>query len=428
MPIKIAALADLHLGKISTQAQSNKDLSTSGALDRIAEYCLLNDIDLLLMAGDIIDRDNKFFEAYNPLRNNLLKLAQNDVSIYIIAGNHDYNTLEEVISDFKHPNIHYLGKNGTWSQAVYEKGQDKVQIIGWSFPSPTYDLSPFSKLKDTLINKTMPTIGLVHGDYNNPQSQYAPLPPQEIHKFNVDVWILGHIHKPRIENLSSPLIFYPGSPQAMSPKEKGKHGIDILEYNYGSFSHLPNIQISTVKYEDHTITIPREISLDELRTFIIKDINSYIDKITQESRDVYLVLDLIITGFDPGIPDINELYTTIRDTAKYSTQFEIRKVETQKLLPLGSNFNELAQMKTITGQLAQFILNLESEKPDSELTKNIIDKIKNNNEDLIAVQPYLSIKSEIMKRRRDNNNSLKDDILNEAYIILSHFIQQQNNN
>jgi DNA repair exonuclease SbcCD nuclease subunit len=66
--IKAIATGDLHLGKRShIRDQSADKLSTRYTWNKIVEWCTGNSVDLLLLTGDIVDRDNKFFEAVGPL-------------------------------------------------------------------------------------------------------------------------------------------------------------------------------------------------------------------------------------------------------------------------------------------------------------------------------------------------------------------------
>jgi DNA repair exonuclease SbcCD nuclease subunit len=67
MPIKILATADLHLGKSSADV-SGLHASTKYTWQKIIDYCIHNQIDVLVLCGDIVDWDNRYFEAIGPLQ------------------------------------------------------------------------------------------------------------------------------------------------------------------------------------------------------------------------------------------------------------------------------------------------------------------------------------------------------------------------
>src|SRR5690625_6163197 len=95
--IRILATADLHLGKSSSDI-TGSHASTKFTLNKITEYCVDQKVDVLLLSGDIVDWDNRFFEAYGPLQESFDRLGRHGIKIYLVAGNHDFNVLPQIIS------------------------------------------------------------------------------------------------------------------------------------------------------------------------------------------------------------------------------------------------------------------------------------------------------------------------------------------
>ena len=92
MAIKILATSDLHLGRKSSEVPSSeKESSTRFTWENMVEWCIHHNTDVMLLAGDIVDRDNRFFEAIGPLQAGFEKLERAGVSVFIITGNHDHD-------------------------------------------------------------------------------------------------------------------------------------------------------------------------------------------------------------------------------------------------------------------------------------------------------------------------------------------------
>jgi exonuclease SbcD len=86
--MKILHLADLHLGKILLEQSLIEDQEYM--LNQIIEKIKENEIDVILIAGDIYDKNIPSLEAINLFDNFLNVLIKRlNKKVFIIAGNHD---------------------------------------------------------------------------------------------------------------------------------------------------------------------------------------------------------------------------------------------------------------------------------------------------------------------------------------------------
>lgn len=86
--MKILHLADLHLGKILLEQSLIEDQEYM--LNQIIEKIKENEIDVILIAGDIYDKNIPSLEAINLFDNFLnILIKQLNKKVFIIAGNHD---------------------------------------------------------------------------------------------------------------------------------------------------------------------------------------------------------------------------------------------------------------------------------------------------------------------------------------------------
>ncbi len=86
--MKILHLADLHLGKILLEQSLIEDQEYM--LNQIIEKIKENEIDVILIAGDIYDKNIPSLEAINLFDNFLNVLIKRlNKKVFIIDGNHD---------------------------------------------------------------------------------------------------------------------------------------------------------------------------------------------------------------------------------------------------------------------------------------------------------------------------------------------------
>ncbi len=416
--IKIAALADLHLGKKSTQAPPNFPASTKHALEKVVNYCIREKIDILLMVGDIVDRENKLFEAYDPLKIALQKLTDNNTSCFIVGGNHDFDTLPNILKTVENSNHIFLGEKGIWKSYVYEKENEQIQIIGWSFPTEHYLQSPFTNYDKSILNPNLPSIGMVHGDYFDKSSQYAPLKLSDFTGTGINTWILGHIHKPEVlEN--QPLILYPGSPQALSPKEKGEHGIVTFELRGTSFTEPQFVQISDILYTDIEVHIPYEKIGENLQSELTSSLEQKLEGLKSKHGMRRYIADVEMTGFTSDYKQLKNILNNFDKDGLTIGELTVRKLSAEQLRTVDYDLDELSNQSDMIGNLSRIILSIGID--DNDISQELMIKVEKEAEEMLSKNAYtrLNVEKAVL-----DEEELKSLVKKEASIILSHFMDQ----
>lgn len=302
MPIKILAAADLHLGRRSPDLPGDADdASVKRTWRKLVEHATSREVDVLLLAGDIVDQDNKYFEAIGPLQEGFEELGEKGIESYVVAGNHDHDVLPSILGKDRSDKVHLLGANGKWEGELFEKGpEEKLQILGWSFPARYVNADPLAELDPSIIDPNIPSIGILHGDLEQPESQYGPLSTESLLQHaSVNGWVLGHIHKGGVQR-ENPLILYPGSPQALSPKETGLHGIYELSVERNGRIEKEFHPLSPVRYEEVRVDVSGSRNKEELRDLVDRSVSEAAERQLKEGPDIrYLVHDILLEGRSP---------------------------------------------------------------------------------------------------------------------------------
>jgi DNA repair protein SbcD/Mre11 len=256
--LKILCTADAHIGRRSSRLSPDADPRTHSAAEawlRLADRAVHEGADLVLVAGDLVDRANRFFEAFGPLERGARRLAEAGIPVLMVAGNHDHSILPLLIDEIASPSVRLLGRGGEWERFTVERGSEKIHVDGWSFPAEHHPENPLSSYPFR-ADDGVPVVCMLHGDLEQTRSPYAPISLAEMRRHPQVTFVLGHLHQARsILEPAGARAFYPGSPQALDPGEPGSHGFLLLDVGPDNCQHR-NVPLSTIRYE------PLEVSLE----------------------------------------------------------------------------------------------------------------------------------------------------------------------
>lgn len=362
MPVKILATADLHLGRAAADVTGNF-ISTRCTWNNIVDYCLGNRIDILVLCGDIVDRQNRFFEAIGPLQAGCEKLVTAGIKVMIVSGNHDYDVLPEIVRRVGKPDVRLIGANGEWQVEKITVRDHVVQFAGWSFPSVSFNKSALISYALPTHDSLYPCIGLLHGDIDAPGGAYNPFRLAELDKAEIDLWVLGHVHGyGRISE--SPLVWYTGSPHALSAKEPGKHGPLLITVDANKQISVEKIQMSPVFYKEISILVGEADEQEQIRDKVISGLIHDGREIEGEFPGVMaLVYNVILTG---SHGDVKAIDSWSRNATEFTQQLGrvsllVRKVSNW-VKPALVNLEEFSRQSSPAGVLAKTILAIQNKQ------------------------------------------------------------------
>ncbi len=380
MSIKVLTTGDIHIGKSSSGLKrSDAAMATKETWSRIVDYAIAHGVDVVALSGDIVDRDNRYFEAIGPFQRGFERLKQAGIFLYMVAGNHDFDVLPQLVDPQRYDNVRFLGAKGEWESDLFIKGEEKLQFVGWSFPDAHVTNDPLTLFNSTNIDPNIPAVALLHCDAGLRESIYAPVPIDSFRESRIDVWVLGHIHKPQILIEKEPLVYYPGSPHALSAKEQGVHGAVVLTIHSRTEIERKIIPLSPVRYETIEIDVTgreqKEHVRDVITSELFEDVQS---KPPQELDGVsYLVYDVTLVGEHISIPDLkNWTVDLVEDYEQRVGSSEVcvwvRNL-TIDVTPGVENMDELAKDNSPIGLLAKTIVALEKGEDDTFVNALLAD-------------------------------------------------------
>ncbi len=223
--------ADIHLDSplhgLGTRADAPVDEirgATRRALSNLVELAIEENVDFLLIAGDLYDGDWKDYGTGLTFVREMRRLDEKGIAVYLISGNHDAES--KTTKKLQLPdNVHVFP---TRKPGSIDHSELPVTLHGQGFshPSVTDDLSANypEPAKDRF------NIGLLHtslaGDPEH--DNYAPADLKSLVAKGYDYWALGHIHLRELKH-EFPHVAYSGNPQGRHIKESGPKGCYLVK-------------------------------------------------------------------------------------------------------------------------------------------------------------------------------------------------------
>jgi len=322
--MRLLCTGDLHIGRRSSRVPADlPDASAADAWARIVTHAIHQRADAVLLSGDVVDQDNRYFEALGPLERGLFRLREAGIPVVAVAGNHDFDVLPALARSLPDGLLHLLGVGGMWERHTIENARgERVHVDGWSFPARVVRHDPLTQYVAPAIDGA-PVLGLVHGDLNVPQSLYAPLSLASLRRVSVNAWVLGHVHSGGLMHQTGDApVLYPGSPQPLDPGEPGAHGVWMLTVTADGTVAARLDGIATVRYEPVFVdlsTCATETEARECTTFALRA--RLLDILTRSPELRHVALRVCLSGRTPLHGQLQPLVSLVREISDLGLAF-----------------------------------------------------------------------------------------------------------
>lgn len=218
--------------------------ATRRALAALVELALREKVDLLLLAGDIFDRDLGDFSAALFFRQQMARLTTTGIKVFVVKGNHDAEgQISKRLPDL--PGMHFFSARHAEVVDLPELG---VAVHGKSFPDRLVldDLVP--SYHDALPGRF--NIGLLHTSLTGRPGHdpYAPTTVETLVAKNYDYFALGHIHQREVVREACPRIVFPGNLQGRHVNETGSKGCELVTVEGGSITTAEHVSLDVVRW------------------------------------------------------------------------------------------------------------------------------------------------------------------------------------
>lgn len=225
--------ADIHLDSpLRSLSLRNPELAalignaTRQALARTVELCLDEQVDALLLAGDLYDGEQTSMKTARFLAEQLRRLGEAGIETFIVRGNHD--ALSKITRELTFPDAVTVFKGR--ADAIPAKRLSTglpVVVHGLSFAQPQAPESLVGKYRPPVEGAV--NIGLMHTSVGGSPDHdpYAPCSIAELNGAGYRYWALGHIHKRQVTSGAATVVM-PGIPQGRDINEDGAKSVSLV--------------------------------------------------------------------------------------------------------------------------------------------------------------------------------------------------------
>jgi DNA repair exonuclease SbcCD nuclease subunit len=284
--VQFLHIADLHLGsQLSTELpdeSAGSDIFADAnyvAVERLVDVAIDEAVDFVVVAGDLYDDDARSVRANSFLADQFERLAEVDVPVYVVYGNHDpvgtatrYVELPENVHEFDHDSAEEVlypnpdtPEARIWGQSYRDRHESRKMYRGF-----------------TPADDRVPSVGVLHTGLDPDGRRYVPVSRNKLEsKDDIHYWALGHIHQRRVYTSQQP-IAYPGIPQGGQVNEPGLGGGYLVELSTDGLVNMEFVPTSPVVWKTATVDVgdPDTSSIPDIQravTSVADDLSATMD-------------------------------------------------------------------------------------------------------------------------------------------------------
>jgi predicted phosphodiesterase len=249
--MKLLHAADLHIdspmvGLLAYEEAPLQELrlATRMALTNLIDTALEEDVDAVLLAGDIFDGDWPHYGTGVHFVSEMARLREANIPVVIVAGNHDASS--KLTKSLRLPdNVHVLDTRKPQT-VIFEESGLAVHGQGYATPAVLEDLSAgYPAPLAGLIN-----VGLLHtsADGRPGHERYAPCSVSGLQQHGYDYWALGHVHHREVLSTEPPIVF-PGNLQGRWLRETGPKGATMVQAGHDRLVTFEHRVLDVVRWD-----------------------------------------------------------------------------------------------------------------------------------------------------------------------------------
>ncbi|MCV9938224.1 DNA repair exonuclease [Boseaceae bacterium BT-24-1] len=332
MTYRFVHAADIHLDSpLRSLALRDPDLAdlignaTRRAFVRVVDLCLDEQVDALLLAGDLYDGDQTSMKTARFLAEQLRRLHEAGIRVFVIRGNHD--ALSRITKELTLPDsVKLFGGRAEVIAIERDRGQFAVAIHGLSFAQ--------SHAPESLIGKYRPpvegavNIGLMHTSLAGAAGHdlYAPCSLADLQGTGFHYWALGHVHKRSVVEGGCAIVM-PGMPQGRDINEAGAKSVTLVTIGDDRSIRIEERVTSIAQFERVAVDVT---GIDDWRD-LVTALARALEQVRSDVASEHLVARLRVTGATPLAwrirRDLDLLKTEADDRASVIGSCWVEKLE-----------------------------------------------------------------------------------------------------
>jgi len=247
---KFLHTADIHLDSPLKGLESYEDApveeirgASRRAFDNLIDFAIEEEVDFILIAGDLYDVDWKDYHTGLFFVNRMGRLQRAGIRVFIVAGNHD--AASHITRALPLPDNVILFSAKKAETKLLDELQ--VAIHGRSYPARA--VSENLALQYPAKHAGYFNIGLLHTALTGRAGHepYAPCSVDDLQASAYDYWALGHVHQLEVV-ARDPWIIFPGNIQGRHIREVGAKGATLVTVEQGGVTAVEQREFDVLRW------------------------------------------------------------------------------------------------------------------------------------------------------------------------------------
>ena len=262
--------------------------ATRRAFENLVQLAIEERVDFLVLAGDVYDGDWKDYSTGLFFRGQMVRLFDQGIPVYLIAGNHDAASV--ISKKLTLPeNVHVFS---TRSAETKEVAGHPVAIHGRGFPNRAVPENLVIDYPPAVAGKF--NLGVLHTSLTGKPGHdtYAPCSEADLRAKSYGYWALGHIHQPEVIS-QDPWIVFAGNCQGRHIKETGPRGCRLVTVN-------DSLQVASAEWRTLDVLRWQELKVDlsglETEADALRRVGEAMDKAVTAAEGRLVAARMLITG------------------------------------------------------------------------------------------------------------------------------------
>ncbi|MGB6059934.1 MAG: DNA repair exonuclease [Microthrixaceae bacterium] len=366
------------------------------AFDNLVRAAIEEEVDLVVLAGDIFDGDWVDFNTGLYFTGRLGELTAEGIKVVALSGNHDAASkltrelrLPDGAFKFGHDSAQtiqpdVLGLEVAVHGQSYAK-RDVTTNLAAGYPEPVTGVF---------------NIGVLHTALNGREGHgnYAPCSEDDLRTLGYDYWALGHVHTREIVS-RDPWIVFPGNIQGRNIRETGAKGFTVVTVTDGQVTDVVHREADTARWFHRPVDATDAESIDDVADLV----RCHLEAIADEADGRLAAVRVSISG-QCGIHDSLAIQHESLEAAIRSFANELPDVWVEKILLDTRRMVDRASL-------------VERHDGMGELFATI-DSLRGSPEQLVArfSDPFTKLRSKLPRETRtgDGVDPLDPDVLARA--------------
>ena len=242
--------ADIHLDSPLKGLESYEDApveeirnATRRAFDNLVSLAVEEEVDFVLLAGDLYDGDWKDYNTGLFFIDRMGRLKRRNIRVFMVSGNHD--AASRITRHLQPPdNVTILSTRKPETILLDDMGA-AIHGQGYAERAVTRNLArDYPQYHPGYFN-----MGLLHTALNGREGHepYAPCSLDDLKSKGYDYWALGHIHQREVVS-KDPWILFPGNLQGRHIRETGAKGASLITVENSRVTDVMHHELDVLRF------------------------------------------------------------------------------------------------------------------------------------------------------------------------------------